>query len=137
MWTAVQYEMTRPTSDAVWHAHNQLILIADRLGEHFRIRVGLGPATPNPLLDIQLLGACSLINRFSFPDFKLPTKGPLKLRENETAAELVSAAKEHSDELKAELTALKKAMQESLSFFFEELTEIDRYLHTVDGMKSG
>ena len=34
MWTAVQYEMTRPTSDTVWHAHSQMTLIADRLAIH-------------------------------------------------------------------------------------------------------
>ena len=92
---------------------------------------------PAPLLDVQLLGACSLINRFHFDSVNLPTKGHLKLRDNETAAELVSAAKEHADELRSELRVLRKAMRESSSLYFEELAEIDRYLRVLDDMKSG
>lgn len=135
MWIAVEDEMRSPTSDEVRHAHNQMTLIADRLAEHFRIRVGLRPPEPDPLVDVQLLAACYLINRFRLDDFNLPDKSPLKLRDDETASELVSAAKENSQELKSELRALKKVLQKNSSRFFEELTAIDQYLETLDRLK--
>ncbi len=137
MWIAVEDEGSVPCSDEVSRAHNQMTLIADCLAEHFRIRVGLREAKPDPLLDVQLLAAGYLVNTFRLEDFNLPAESPLKLRQNETAAELVSAAKKHRDELKSQLKALKNAMQKRSSLFFEDLTAIDRYLTTLDRMKQG
>ena len=137
MWLAVKDEWRNPTSDEVSRAHDQMTLIADCLAEHFRIRVGLRKAEPDPLLDVQLLAAGYLINTCVLEDFELPAESPLKLRENETAAELVSAAKKHREELKSQLRALKNAMQMRSSLFFEKLTAIDRYLETLEGMKQG
>jgi hypothetical protein len=114
-----------------------MTLIVDCLAEHFRIRVGLRKAEPDPLLDVQLLAAGYLINTFPFENFNLPAESPLKLRKNETAAELVSAAKKHRDELTSQLRALKNAMQKRSSLFFEDLTAIDQYLETLERKKQG
>jgi len=79
--------------------------------------VGLEPSTPDPLLDIEVLGACCLINRFQFAKFDMPTKGPLKFRDNSTAAELIAVARENPELLKSELSRLKQAISEDSSFF--------------------
>jgi hypothetical protein len=135
MWIVVEDEGRMPTSDELSRAHNQMTLIEERLTEHFRIRVGLREAKPDPLLDVELLAAGYFINTFCLEDFNLPAGSPLRLRKNETAAELVSAAKKHRDELESQLRALKNAMQKRSSLFFEELTAIDRYLATLGRIK--
>jgi hypothetical protein len=59
--------------------------IADRLAQRFRTRVGLPEGEADPLLDLDVLAACRDINRYSFPDYKLPTRSPLSLTRTATA----------------------------------------------------
>ncbi|MCU1299881.1 MAG: hypothetical protein JWQ87_165 [Candidatus Sulfotelmatobacter sp.] len=132
MWSAVRYEETYPSSDEVWRAYNQMHFVSDHLAEHFRIRVGLEPTGPDPLLDIELLGACRLINRLHFTEFGLPTKGPLEYQDNQSTGQLVAIAREQPDLLKSELSRLKDGIKSKYStFFFETLTEADRYLRKL------
>jgi len=136
MGTAVQYQEIYPSSEKVSRAYNQMKFISDRLAEHFRIRVGLEPSTVEPLLDVKLLGACCLINRFHFSEFDMPTRGPLKFQENSDAAQLIAIVRENPELLKSELSKLKRAISSKYSsFFFEALTEVDRYIRMLDTLK--
>jgi len=135
MLTAVPFEMDVPTGNKVWWAYNQMNFIAERLAEHFRAKVGLPSTVTEPLLDVELLGACRLINRYHFPDHDLPTKGPLKVKENTTAAQLTAVARGTPKLLRAELEKLKEATEKDI-FFSEVLTEANRYLHKLDTLKS-
>jgi hypothetical protein len=85
-----------PEQEVIRRAHSVAAFILERLSEHFRSRVGLAPSHVNPLRDIELLGACRLINRYHFPQYDLPTKGPLAFRRGQTAAELVATAQQTS-----------------------------------------
>src|SRR5579864_817995 len=126
MWEAVvdgSYEQY-PESEEVRRAYEKMILISNRLSEHFRNRVGLAPESPDPLMDVAVLGACILINIYAFQTFDLPTKGILKWREGETAEEIVTVGKENVSKLKSELLRLKEAMstdQQRTSLFYHTL----------------
>jgi len=130
MWEAVQYEDQIPSGGKVWRAHDQMKFIADRTAQHFRVRVGLAEGELDPLLDIDILGACRAINRYSFPDQQLPTRGPLKADENRNAEELVMAARRNPAILKEELGRLKAATQNE-RFFFETAAQADLYLSRI------
>jgi hypothetical protein len=130
MWEAVQYEDQIPSGGKVWRAHDQMKFIADRLAQHFRMRVGLVGGKDDPLLDIDILGACRDINRYSFPDHKLPTRGPLKSDESRNSEELVATARRNPTILKEELGKLKAATQNE-RFFFETAAQADLYLERV------
>jgi hypothetical protein len=135
MSTAVPYEMEIPTNHQVWNAHNQMQFIAKRLAEHFRLRVGLSSSVQNPLSDVELLGACRLINQYQFPEYDLPTKGPLKIQESRTMPQLITLIRRNPELLKSELSRLRKATEKD-PFFFEALAKADRYLQKVDTLKS-
>lgn len=130
MWEAVQYEDQVPSGGKVWRAHDQMGFIADRLAQHFRRRVGLPEGEADPLLDIDILGACRDINRYSFPDYKLPTRGPLKSDESRNSQELVAAARQNPAILKEELEKLKTATQND-RFFFEAAARANLYLQRI------
>jgi hypothetical protein len=117
-------------------AHSQTEFISERLSDHFRFRVGLPPAHPSPLADVELLGACTLINRYHFSKHGLPTKGPLAIRPGETASELVATARQNLVLLRSELERLKGAVisdERHTSLFFPVRTEVEYYLTKLGG----
>jgi hypothetical protein len=120
-----------PSQEDMWRAHSLTAFIFERLADHFRFRVGLVPQELDRVLDVQLLGASMLINRYHFPDHNLPTRGPLAFREGETAAELVAAAKTNLPVLLSELNSLQAAIaaKEGRSrAFFQVGLDVSRYL---------
>jgi hypothetical protein len=130
-WEAVQYEDQIPSGGKVWRAHDRMKFIADRLAQHFRLRVGLAEGELDPLLDIDILGACRDINRYNFPNYKLPTGSPLKADEYRNTAELVMTARRNPAILKEELEKLKAATQNE-RFFSETTAQADRYLERIE-----
>lgn len=131
MWSAAAAPFeTEPSDEEMRLAATQTAFIADRLSEHFRARVGL--VTDNGSLDdVELLGACRLINRHYFSKFNLPTTGLLAFRPGETASESVELAWQNLDLLRSELNRLKEAINsdgDRASLFFQVGTEVDRYL---------
>jgi hypothetical protein len=130
MWKAVQYESEIPTGDEVWRSYDQMKFIAERLAQHFRTRVGLTASTPDPLLDIDLLGACRLINRYSH----IQTKSILRIDQNSMADHLVDTARKNPAVLKSELEKLKAATRDD-QFFFEAVTQAERYQQRMRGLK--
>jgi hypothetical protein len=133
MCKAAQYEDERPDSQDVRHAYSNMTLISDRLSQHFRNRIGLESTSAEPLFDTEVLGACLLINTYHFPDHKLPTKGPLTLREDETAEELVAAGKQHVELLESDLRRLKEAMGKNAGFYYQTIALVERYLAALAG----
>jgi hypothetical protein len=131
MWRAVQYKDEIPTGDQVWQAYNQMNFIVKRLGQHFRIRVGLSPDVPDPLFDVEILGACRLINGYHFPAHQLPTKSVLKFDGNQDAAHHVASAHRNIEVLKTELERVISATKDDAAFF-EVLTQAKRYLDEIN-----
>jgi len=120
-----------PDQEDIRGAHSLTAFIFERLADHFRFRVGLVPQELDPILDVQLLGAAVLINRYHFPDHNLPTRGPLAFREGETAAELVAAAKRNLAVLQSELKSLQTAIvakEGRTRAFFQVGVDVSRYL---------
>ena len=134
MWTAVRYEDTYPRSDVVWRSYNQMKFISDRLAEHFRLRVGLESRKTDSLFEIELLGACRLINRFTFPDSGMPTNGPLRYQDHGSATQLVALAREHPEELRSELSKLRNALISHSSIFFEDVVDVDWHMERVKSL---
>jgi hypothetical protein len=133
MSTAVPYQTEVPTNYEVWRAYNQMSFIAERLAEHFRIRVGLTKNATDPLLDVKLLEACCLINRHHFATHDLPTKSIFRFKDGQTVAPYVSAARQNPALLKAELMRLKNATEKD-PFFFETFTRTERCLRKVESL---
>ncbi len=118
-----------PDQEDIWRAHTQTTFISERLSDHFRCRVGLTPTRLNSLVDVELLGACRLINRHhNFQKHNLPAKGPLAFRPGQTASEWVAAAKQNPEILRIELEQLKKT-----NLSFQDGREVDHYLKTLGG----
>src|ERR1700674_5254993 len=138
MWGAVHTHPCEsiPESSDVEACHTQMELISERLADHFRSRVGLFSEMQDPLLDITLLGACRLINAYHFAEFGLPTEGPLKFHESETAKELVTAARQNTVLLRSELMKLREAITSTnKSLFFDTLSKVDHYIDKLNGYK--
>jgi hypothetical protein len=139
MWSSVrdEYFGNFPDSDDVRRAYSQMMLIANRVASHFRSRIGLIPDNSEALLDVELLGACRLINTYHFSD-KMPTSGPLKFRDGETAEEMVATARTNLALLKSELEILKNcaagAIEGGRSYFFLTIAEVDRYIKILNGL---
>jgi hypothetical protein len=135
MWNAVEQPFeSAPEQEEIRRAHNQATFISERLSDHFRSRVGLSSGPPNPLGDVEILGACSLINRYHFPKHKLPTQGCLAFQPNQTAAELVATAHQNLDVVRTELERLKGAVtsdERRARFFFQVGADADYYLQIL------
>jgi len=128
MWKAATYEDTSPTEDEVWRSYNQMKFISDRLASYFRTKVGLKPGMPDPMRDIEVLGACCLLNRFA-QEASLPANSPFRFRDDETAAQVVSVARENSKLLKAELKKLQESIRlKNSGLYFESLVKVTRYI---------
>lgn len=134
MWTAVRYEDNYPSDEKVRRAYNEMNFVLERLAEHFRIRVGLEIRTTDPLLDVELLGACREINKYHFADFDLPTKGPLKYEDDSSPVRMVAIAREDPKLLKSELARLRAALLKHSPFFFESLTRVEWYIGKVESL---
>jgi hypothetical protein len=129
-----------PEQEEIWRAHSQASFISDRLSEHFRSRVGLASEHVNPLDDVELLGACMLINRCHFPKYHLPTKGLLAFSPSQTAAQLVATARNNRDLLRTDLERLKEAVttdERNARLYFKVGTESDRYLQLLARLPAG
>jgi hypothetical protein len=140
MWDAVQDGLFDhfPDSSDVRRAHTQMKLIAARVAEHFRSRVGLNPDKSDALLDVELLAACRLINTHYFPKFNMPTKTLLKFRDGESAEEMVLTARKNVAVLKSELQVLKNAAQfrdDGASFYYDVIARVDRYMDILEASK--
>lgn len=118
-------------SETVRRSYGHLKLISNRTAEYFRLKVGLHSENPDPLLDIELLGACRLINEQNFSDAGLPTKTILKFGEHTSAEEIVSLAHKNPDVLRSELQSLKRVLDEdrsTRSFYHGLATTVQQYL---------
>jgi hypothetical protein len=118
-------------SETVRRSYGHLKLISDRTAEYFRFKVGLHPENPDPLLDIELLGACRLINEQNFSDAGLPTKTIFKFGEHTSAEEIVSMAHKNPDVLRSELQSLKRVLDEyesKRSFYHHLATTVEQFL---------
>jgi hypothetical protein len=120
-----------PESDEVRRAFNHLEFVASRMAEYFRLRVGLTPEVPDPLLDTELLGASRIINTYDFAEARLPKEHVLKFGDYTLAEETVSLARQHRTLLETQLRLLKRAVEakETRSrVYYLLLIKIDRYL---------
>lgn len=129
MQTAVQFEDEIPTGDEVWSAHNQMNFIAERMAQHFRIRVGLEQVVFDPILEVELLGACRVIDSHG------SKKSSLRLGRDTTAEQLISVVRQDPSVLKSELEKIKEKIQKD-PFFVEVVAKIDRYLKKLDNLRS-
>jgi len=133
LWDAVNSARIdhTPDTEEVRRSYNQLQLVAGRLAEYFRSRVGLVPESVDPLLDTELLGACRMINTYHFPSSSMPTSSELAYAEHQSPEELVSRARANSGLLRSELTALKVALEGKDTrkrIFHSALMQVERYL---------
>jgi hypothetical protein len=95
------------------HAFCQMKFISERLAEHFRIRVGLLPTRPNPLFDVEILGACLLINKFNLGSrFRTEDNGPLRLGDRQMPEALVAEGKKNIELLKSRLLLLQSVLSD-------------------------
>jgi hypothetical protein len=129
MWMAAAEPAigAEPSDDEMQRANTQTAFISERLSEHFRASIGL-ITDSNSLSEVELLGACQLVNRHkSF--FRV--EGALAFRKGETAHELVVTARRNLDLVLSELERLKKAIRsdkDRAASFFDVCVEVDMYL---------
>jgi len=124
----------QPRPHEVWRAYRQMIFIQKRVTQHFRNVVGFEPAVLAPLHDVELLGACRLINRFHFPDFGMPHKGILSINDNNPPEAVVANAKGNRELLVSELEKLRLAMSRSpaaAGFWFDDIATVDNFLKRI------
>lgn len=126
-------------SEKVRRSHGHMEFISDRIAEYFRLKVGLASESPDPLLEIELLGACRLINEQHFAKAGLPTKTMLKFNEHTSAEEIISMARQNAGTLRSELEALRgvlAAEDSKSSFYYNLSTRVARYLASVESLDS-
>jgi hypothetical protein len=92
------------------HSFSQMKFISERLAEHFRIRVGLRPPNPDPLFDVEILGACRLINMVNPLSFRKEDNGPLRLGDRQMPEALVAEGKKNIELLKSRLLQLQSVL---------------------------
>jgi hypothetical protein len=133
LWDAVEltsFDQT-PDSDEIRRSYDQLELVAHRLAEYFRLRVGLVPESDDPLHDTELLEACRLINTINLPKAGMPTKTALAYAGHQSAEELVSLARSNKALLKSELERFRRGMEPNESgtkAFHAVIIKVDWYL---------
>lgn len=140
MWGAVHVPEfdVEPGDQEIGRALTQTSFISDRLSVHFRALVGLA-VDDTSLSDVDLLGACQLINRHYYARIGFPTEGALAYQPRETASELVAIARQNLDLLGSELGRLRTALNSSegrARTFFEEGIEVDGYLARLGVLKA-
>lgn len=136
MWGAVEDGNfdAHADSDDVRRAFEEMNLIADRVAQHFRMRVGLIPAGFDPLFDIEVLYACKLVNSWGRGEYELfrPT--------GKTPALLVATAKENLESLKIALAGVRVRLMsdpERANFHFGTISRLDRYAASLSHVKTG
>jgi len=112
-------------------AYEQMCFMSERIGEHFRNRIGL-PGEKDPLLDVFILDACIILNRYSFKEIGLPTQVIFKIVKDQSPLELIKIANEHSHEFIRELEMLAKYLEstpENKTAWFELTDQVKWYLN--------
>jgi len=112
-------------------AYEQMCFISERIGEHFRNRIGL-PGEKDPLLDVFILDACIILNRYNFKEIGLPTQGIFKIVKDQSPLELIKIANEHSTEFIRELEMLAKYLESTpdrRSTWYELFDQVKWYLN--------
>lgn len=123
-------EDPRPDDKTLRNIYEFLNFMSERIREYFRKRIGLS-SEADPLLDVNLIGACLLINESRFKDIDFPTKPVLKFQFDMSPSALVDKLKENLITLKSELTRLVSFIEsdcEEEKYFFRTLSEARYYL---------
>jgi hypothetical protein len=127
-------EDPRPDDKTLRNIYEFLNFMSERIREYFRKRVGLS-SEANPLLDVNLIAACLLMNESRFKDIDFPTKPILKFQFDIFPSALVDKLKENLSTLKSELTTLisfSESDREEKKYFFRALSEARYYLKLFD-----
>ena len=86
----------------------------------------------DPLLDVFILDACILLNRYNFKEIGLPTQGIFKIVKDQSPLELIKIVNEHSPEFISELEMLVKYLEstpENKTIWFELIDQLKWYLN--------
>jgi len=127
-------EDPRPDDKTLRNIYEFLNFVSERIREYFRKRVGLS-SEATPLLDVNLIAACLLINESHFKDIHFPTKPILKFQFDISPSALVDKLKDNLSTLKSELTTLVSFIESDLEerkCFFRDLSEARYYLKLFD-----
>jgi len=112
-------------------AYEQMCLISERIGEHFRSRIGL-PGEKDPLLDVFILDACIILNGDEFEEIQFPSQDIFKLVKDQSPVELIKIANGHSHELITDLQMLAEYLEstpERRRILYELLDQVKWYLN--------
>jgi hypothetical protein len=106
-------------SDLIRENRAQLVFIALRVQEFFRVRLGI--ASGDPLLDVFRLEAFSMINSIHLHEEGFPTQGIFKRTDHLTPEEAVALCKRNEAALVEELSRLEAALKKDshASFFYK------------------
>jgi hypothetical protein len=108
----------------------------DRLPEIFQEKIGL-IVTGRAKLDIALLGAIYLLNRYHFSQIDLPPKGVLRLVFGDTPADAVRKAEQNQNELIDKLNEFHKFLRHDMGHFHEATIQIERYIQMLSRFEFG
>lgn len=122
-----------PDDITIRRSWNQMLFISERIREYFRLEIGISSESAS-LFDVDVLGACRLINHFGFSEANFPTESILKIKKYQSTSELVTLAKENIEILESELVRFVdylKSDPQDKQFFYEAFIEAERYLLEV------
>ncbi|MCX5815965.1 MAG: hypothetical protein NTX75_06930 [Proteobacteria bacterium] len=108
-----------------------LNFMSERIREYFRKRIGLS-SEANPLLDINLIAACILVNGVHFTGTNFPTNQILLFQYDISPSSFVEKLKENMSALKSELNTLISCIESDRDegkYSFRVLSEARYYLN--------
>lgn len=116
-----------PTPRDANAAYEAIAYLQPRLAELFQSRIGVA-GSARAEKEIALLGGIRLLNQHHFSAIDLPAKGSLKLTHRDCAADAVTKAEDHSEELISKLREFQAYLRRDRGFFHEAATKTGRYL---------
>ena len=108
--------------------YEHLCYIDERIREYFRKRIGLFDDEIDPLFEVQLLGACLLVNDYDDPNKKI------KFKFDKSPYPLIEELKENIQYLSNDLESLVKHIESeggTQNFYTEDRLQTRNYLHKI------
>jgi hypothetical protein len=129
------YEDTTWSSKFIEKRLEQLKFINYNVQCYFRSEIGL-VADSTPLIDIEFLNACRLLNSYHFTEAEVPTRNPLFQINNKPTEQLVKDAKNNIDELLDALKILANYLgQRETQTFYDVFIEVEESIKIISDYK--
>jgi hypothetical protein len=119
--------------------YDNLEFLQDRLPEVFQEKIGLS-VSGRAKMEVALLGAIHLLNRYHFAKVGLPVKGALQLTYRDSPGDALRKAEDNRADLILKLIEFQDYLSRDTTCFHEATTAVGRYLqmlgHSVTDKKT-